>query len=228
MARLPDVGSDEDTWGGILNGFLAVGHNTDGTLKLPAPTPGPEGPAGPTGAQGEDGEPGRVAQVYDSEDEPEAPEPGDWWLQPGEGGTAGAADEMFNLLYLSHAHTQTWPHQPVQTGTGFMGGYNQSPGGALVKELTFRVAMAAGTWSLYAYFQKGPNLGEFTVEVDGVESAVVDAYAVGYVASTATVGPFTIAESGVKTVTVRQKGTKNASASEYYILWSALTGAKVS
>src|ERR1700743_3010994 len=30
--RLPDPGGDDGTWGGILNTFLEVSHNTDGTL----------------------------------------------------------------------------------------------------------------------------------------------------------------------------------------------------
>jgi len=33
MTRLPEPGSDQGTWGTILNSFLAVEHNTDGTLK---------------------------------------------------------------------------------------------------------------------------------------------------------------------------------------------------
>jgi len=33
MARLPTVGDDKDAWGGILNEFLQVEHDTDGTLK---------------------------------------------------------------------------------------------------------------------------------------------------------------------------------------------------
>lgn len=33
MARLPIEGSDNGTWGGILNDFLSVEHNSDGTLK---------------------------------------------------------------------------------------------------------------------------------------------------------------------------------------------------
>lgn len=34
MSRLPTPGSDSGTWGTILNDFLAVEHNSDGTLKL--------------------------------------------------------------------------------------------------------------------------------------------------------------------------------------------------
>lgn len=33
MARLPNPGSDSGTWGAILNDFLSVEHNGDGTLK---------------------------------------------------------------------------------------------------------------------------------------------------------------------------------------------------
>jgi hypothetical protein len=32
VARLPDVNGDSGTWGEILNTFLTVSHNTDGTL----------------------------------------------------------------------------------------------------------------------------------------------------------------------------------------------------
>lgn len=35
MSRLPTPGSDNDIWGDVLNDFLSVGHNPDGTLKLP-------------------------------------------------------------------------------------------------------------------------------------------------------------------------------------------------
>jgi hypothetical protein len=33
LSRLPIPGSDTNTWGNILNDFLAVEHNADGTLK---------------------------------------------------------------------------------------------------------------------------------------------------------------------------------------------------
>lgn len=34
MARLPEPGKDSGTWGDILNDFLSVEHNNDGTLKI--------------------------------------------------------------------------------------------------------------------------------------------------------------------------------------------------
>src|SRR5579864_7501911 len=33
MARLPSVGGDDGNWGTILNQFLSVSHNADGTLQ---------------------------------------------------------------------------------------------------------------------------------------------------------------------------------------------------
>lgn len=36
MARLPIVGGDLDNWGTVLNDFLGVAHNTDGTLQSTA------------------------------------------------------------------------------------------------------------------------------------------------------------------------------------------------
>lgn len=33
MARLPQPGSDDGSWGGILNDFLSQAHNADGSLK---------------------------------------------------------------------------------------------------------------------------------------------------------------------------------------------------
>lgn len=36
MTRLPVPGSDGGTWGSILNDFLSVSHNSDGTLKTSA------------------------------------------------------------------------------------------------------------------------------------------------------------------------------------------------
>ena len=33
MARLPTVGSDDGSWGTVLNTFLEISHNSDGTLK---------------------------------------------------------------------------------------------------------------------------------------------------------------------------------------------------
>jgi hypothetical protein len=36
MPRLPKSGSDDGVWGDLLNQFLLVAHNADGTLKIEA------------------------------------------------------------------------------------------------------------------------------------------------------------------------------------------------
>ncbi len=36
MPRLPVPGSDENTWGQILNDFLTIAHDSDGTVKAGA------------------------------------------------------------------------------------------------------------------------------------------------------------------------------------------------
>ncbi len=53
MARLPTPGGDNNDWGAILNDFLQISHNSDGSLKTSAVNAsggqGPQGPQGPSG-----------------------------------------------------------------------------------------------------------------------------------------------------------------------------------
>lgn len=63
MPRLPIPGSDGGQWGNILNDYLSVSHNADGTIKPSAFPPsdgatgatGPQGAIGATGATGSQG-----------------------------------------------------------------------------------------------------------------------------------------------------------------------------
>lgn len=65
MPRLPIPGEDGGTWGNILNEYLSVSHNPDGSIKSSALPPatsngatgatGPQGPAGNTGQTGATG-----------------------------------------------------------------------------------------------------------------------------------------------------------------------------
>jgi hypothetical protein len=36
MARLPQPGGDDGQWGDLLNDYLSVAHNADGTIKTGA------------------------------------------------------------------------------------------------------------------------------------------------------------------------------------------------
>ncbi len=63
MPRLPQIGSDHNQWGDILNEFLSVAHNPDGTLKADQVSPpGPQGPAGQNGTDGAVGPAGPAGQ----------------------------------------------------------------------------------------------------------------------------------------------------------------------
>lgn len=70
MVRLPQPGGDKGSWGTVLNEFLSVTHNNDGTIKTGTITEtaldtslqtkvngtvGPQGPVGPTGPAGPQG-----------------------------------------------------------------------------------------------------------------------------------------------------------------------------
>lgn len=57
MPRLPIPGSDGGQWGNILNEYLSVSHNPDGSIKssLLTPSDGVTGPTGPIGATGPQG-----------------------------------------------------------------------------------------------------------------------------------------------------------------------------
>lgn len=52
MPRKPSVSGDGNIWGQLLNDYLDVAHNLDGTLKTALITgpPGPPGPPGPAGS----------------------------------------------------------------------------------------------------------------------------------------------------------------------------------
>lgn len=58
MARLPTPGSDGGNWGNILNEYLSVSHNPDGSIKtsvIPSSTDGATGATGPIGSTGASG-----------------------------------------------------------------------------------------------------------------------------------------------------------------------------
>lgn len=56
MPRLPIPGSDRGQWGDVLNEYLRVSHNEDGTLKGSLiSSPGATGATGPIGVAGTQG-----------------------------------------------------------------------------------------------------------------------------------------------------------------------------
>ena len=65
MARLPIPGSDDGTWGDILNSFLEVEHNSDGTQKT---LPVSKGGTGATSAPTARTNLGAIARIQDATD----------------------------------------------------------------------------------------------------------------------------------------------------------------
>lgn len=64
MPRLPIPGQDGGTWGNLLNEYLSVSHNADGSIKSSAVqsivSDGVTGATGPIGATGSTGSPGTI------------------------------------------------------------------------------------------------------------------------------------------------------------------------
>jgi len=105
MARLPQVGGDDNNWGDILNQFLAIAHTTDGTLKPNAVTQA-IGAASISASQlsAGGGTDGRVL-TYDSN----APSGMSWQTPTVSGGTGYIQGQFVNNL------SEITPGTPVDT-----------------------------------------------------------------------------------------------------------------
>ncbi len=125
MARLPVPGGDSGNWGAILNQYLSVSHNADGTLKqsaIPGATggtggtgagpgsTGPTGPTGPTGVTGATGSTGSTGATGVTG-------------PTGVTGTTGATGASGSLsTSAKSAYTNNW-----QSGGVFLAGSNPIP-----------------------------------------------------------------------------------------------------
>jgi hypothetical protein len=201
---------------------------------------GPEGPAGPQGATGATGSQGiQGIQGIQGATGSQGPQ-GD----PGATGATGATGSTgatgaagpagLNNLYLPYLTfprtSSTFTYQPIANTSSWFGGYQQSAAGSSGSELHYKVMMLAGTWSFRVQYMLSTNLGQFSVVVDGQESTTIETYNAGGLikGDTAILTSITISTTGLKDIIIRKKGTKHASSSDYYILWSGLTGAVVS
>lgn len=99
--------------------------------------------------------------------------------------------------------------------TYYMNMYRVSTG-AQNAEISWKVDLSAGTWSLQLAHKTETNRGIYTVQVDGVTVGTIDGYApTGSNPTISTIAGITIATGGVHTVRLLM-ATKNASASSYY------------
>lgn len=83
-------------------------------------------------------------------------------------------------------------------------------------EVTWDVAMSAGTWSLSLMHFSGPDRGVYTARIDGVSVGAIDGYNASYTTDTlGIITGITVASGGKKTLKLKME-TKNVSASVYY------------
>lgn len=87
MARLPVPGGDDGSWGDVLNEFLSVSHNPDGSLKTVGVHQGGTGSADPNSARSNLGINSNLP-LYIQKSQPAAGTPY-LWVQTGLGGGGG-------------------------------------------------------------------------------------------------------------------------------------------
>ena len=87
MARLPKPGSDDNTWGDILNDYLLVSHNPDGTEKTLPVSRGGTGATNASDARANLGVTNGSDNVFIQNAPPGSPPATYLWIQTGLGGS---------------------------------------------------------------------------------------------------------------------------------------------
>lgn len=190
-----------------------------GPIGLTGPQ-GIQGIQGPTGATGATGATGPIG-LTGATGATGAAGP------TGPTGPAGGFLSHLHIPFLQFPYAYTGTFPSMVAGTAFFGGYSQSTNTTAVDTISWRWPMYAGTWNFNIYFFASNNTGRVQMTVDGTASAVFETYqaspgAVGYACLTGLV----IATDGTKIITMSKLGTKNASSTGYYVLFSGFTGAR--
>lgn len=86
MARLPIPGGDDGTWGDILNNFLSVEHNPDGSQKTLPTSQGGTGATSISQARANLGIPAGAQSIFIQNSNPGGSRP-HLWIQTGLGGS---------------------------------------------------------------------------------------------------------------------------------------------
>jgi len=134
---------------------------------------------------------------------------------------AGQAGEgHINFLPMSYVSIGqgVWAFWPdADMWSGFAWGNSSSADG---DELDYKAYLAQGTYTFMIQTYKFPEAGILKVDIDGEEVASIDLYNVGWVRNVReVVADIAVATSGLKTITLRVDG-KNASSTDYYIVYS--------
>jgi hypothetical protein len=200
----------------IKNGSITSADLADGTIKsrdlapslrhaqqvVPGPQgpqgaqgeAGPQGPKGDAGAQGAQGPAG--PQGATGAQGPAGPPQWNVQIDPI---LPPASQSNFDTLYFS--------------GSAYNGGYRSGPGnGVRDQSASWKVVLAAGTYSLDLIYVAWNDAGVMTWSLDDNAIGTVDGYSAGgQYNSQATVGNIVVAEAGVKTLTVKVSSKADAS-----------------
>ena len=198
----------------IKNGSITSVDLADGTIKsrdlapslrhAQAVIPGPQGPqgaqgeAGPQGPKGDQGAQGAQGpagpQGANGAQGPAGPPQWNVQIDPI---LPPAAQSNFDTLYFS--------------SSAYNGGYRSGPGnGVQDQSASWKVVLAAGTFSLDLIYVAWSDAGVMTWSLDDNAIGTVDGYG-GQYNSQATLENIVVAEAGVKTLTVKVSSKTDAS-----------------
>ena len=120
------------------------------------------------------------------------------------------------LVFQADSANTNWNTLVVPGSVGGVVGSRESTG-AQNAEVTFKVLLAAGTWTLYLLHAKFNSFGIITFRVDGGASVgTIDLYNGSLIGNQrSTVAGIVVATSGIHDLNLKME-TKNASSSNYF------------
>jgi hypothetical protein len=198
----------------IKNGSITSADLADGTIKsrdlapslrhAQAVVPGPQGPQGAQGEAGPQGPKGDAgAQGAQGPAGPQG--------AAGAQGPAGPPQWNVQIDPILPPASQSNFDTLYFNGSAYNGGYRSGPGnGVQDQSASWKVVLAAGTYSLDLIYVAWDDAGVMTWSLDDNAIGTVDGYG-GQYNSQATLGNIVVAEAGVKTLTVKVSSKADAS-----------------
>jgi len=125
----------------------------------------------------------------------------------------GGTYQLFTIAAMGTVVAGTWATSAIASQT--FGYAMQNTTGAQNDEITYKVYLAAGTYSATCHHYKAADIGIYSIRIDGVEVQTFDGYNAGDVANVYTTqASIAIAANGLKTIGIKMT-SKNAGSSAY-------------